>query len=137
MNFTFPIRVYYEDTDFSGIVYHARYLHFCERARTEALRSSGIWHTALLERDDPLVFAIRSMNCDWIQPAKIDDALTVETRFDGIKGARFHLSQQVSRNEQTLFKATVEAVCLAENGAPRRVPEDVKAKLLANAGPEE
>jgi len=125
MTFKFPVRVYYEDTDFSGIVYHARYLHFAERARTEALRACSISHTELLSRVEPLVFAIRNMNCDWESPARIDDELEVRTDFVTIKGARMHLQQSIWRGEDLLFSASVEAVCMSATGRPRRVPGDV------------
>ena len=79
--FTIDIRVYYEDTDFSGIVYHANYLKFFERGRTDALRQCGVTHTDLLSREAPLAFAVRKMGIDWVAPARIDDMLRVETIF--------------------------------------------------------
>ena len=97
--FTFPVRVYYEDTDFSGIVYHANYLKFMERARSEALRSCGITHAALLERDNPIVFAVRRMDTQWLAPARIDDALSIKTRFQRITGARLTLTQIIEHQD--------------------------------------
>ena len=128
-SFEIPIRVYYEDTDFSGIVYHANYLRFFERGRTDALRASGITHTALLARTPALVFAVRRMVTEWIVPAKIDDLLVVETTFDAIKGARMFLKQTIRRDSQALAVAEVEAVCLTEAGRPIRLPDDLVRKL--------
>ncbi len=129
------VRVYYEDTDFSGVVYHARYLHFFERGRTEALRAAGVSHTDLLAREEPLAFAVRKMNVFWKAPAKIDDLLVVETKFQSLRGARMELSQVINRDGVMLASAEVEAACMALSGAPRRLPEDVRARLL-NGSPE-
>lgn len=130
MTYILPIRVYYEDTDFSGIVYHARYLHFCERARTEALRACGVSHTNLLARAVPLVFAIRAMNSTWVAPARIDDALAVHTTFVRIAGARMVLDQSILRDKTVLFTAPVEAVCMTKDGRPRRVPADIRSLIF-------
>lgn len=127
--FTHPIRIYYEDTDFSGVVYHAAYLKFFERGRTEALRSSGVHHTDLLQRDEPLAFVVRKMTTEWIAPAKIDDMLDVRTRFAGARGARMFLTQEIWRADTLLARADVEAACMSLAGKPRRLPEDVAAKV--------
>jgi len=130
-DFKISVRVYYEDTDFSGIVYHANYLKFFERGRTEALRCCGITHSDLLAREAPLVFAVRKMNIDWIIPARIDDQLTVVTRFMKVHGARMGLDQVIYRsgegNDQVeeIAKAEVEAVCLSQSGRARRLPDDL------------
>jgi len=126
---TLPIRIYYEDTDFSGLVYHAAYLKFFERARTESLRSCGVTHTALLSRAKPLVFAVRKMTTEWRAPARIDDILEVRTVFVAVKGARMLLDQEIWRDETLIARAGVEAVCISLEGRPRRVPGDIVAKL--------
>ena len=95
--FAHPVRIYYEDTDFSGVVYHAAYLKFFERGRTEALRSCGVHHSELLARDEPLAFTIRKMTTEWLVPARIDDVLEVRTRFVMAKGARMGLRQEIWR----------------------------------------
>lgn len=118
-----PVRVYYEDTDFSGIVYHARYLHFFERGRTESLRALGIHHSELIASDDPIAFAVRSMQIDWIAPAKVDDALVVETLYRPNRGPRLIMGQAIKRGEQTLCKAELEAVIIDPNGRPKRPPK--------------
>ena len=127
--FLFPVRVYYEDTDFSGVVYHARYLHFFERGRTEALRECGVTHTELLARPEPLVFAVRKMTTEWIVPARVDDMLEVRTSFASVKGARMLLDQEIWRGETLLARAAVEAVCMTPGGKPRRLPADVAGKF--------
>ena len=127
---THTIRVYYEDTDFSGVVYHAAYLKFFERGRTEALRQLGVTHTELLARDEPLAFAVRKMTTEWISPAKIDDMLEVRTGFKAVKGARMLIGQEMWREEILIARAEVEAVCMSLSGRPRRLPPDVTAKFL-------
>jgi acyl-CoA thioester hydrolase len=129
MRFIFPVRVYYEDTDFSGVVYHARYLHFFERGRTEAIRECGVTHTDLLEREEPLAFAVRRMKIDWIVPARMDDLLEVRTEFAEAKGARMSLRQDLRRGETLLAAAEVEIACISRDGRARRLPEDVLAKF--------
>ncbi len=129
--FNHSVRIYYEDTDFSGVVYHAAYMKFFERGRTEALRSSGVHHSELLLRDEPLAFAVRKMTTEWIAPAKIDDVLEVRTRFTAAKGARMFLDQEIWREDALLARATVEAACMNLEGKPRRLPSDIAERLVA------
>ena len=126
-----PIRIYYEDTDFSGVVYHAAYLKFFERGRTEALRACGVHHSELLTRDEPLAFAVRKMTTEWLIPAKIDDLLEVRTRFVSAKGARMVLAQEIWREDALLARADVEAACMSVSGRPRRLPADVISRFIA------
>lgn len=128
-DFAITVRVYYEDTDFSGVVYHARYLQFFERARTEALRECGVTHTELLAREEPLAFAVRKMTTEWIAPAKIDDLLEVRSRFAEIKGARMFIDQEIWRGETLLARASVEAVSMTLAGRPRRLPPDLAQRF--------
>lgn len=130
--FRFSVRVYYEDTDFSGVVYHAAYLKFFERARTEALRACGIDHSALLARPEPIVFAVRQMTIDWLAPARIDDQLDVITTFKDVRGARMFLDQEIDRDTTRLARARVEAAVMTLAGRPRRLPAELKA--LINPG---
>lgn len=118
-----PVRVYYEDTDFSQIVYHARYLHFFERGRTESLRALGVHHSELINSDDPVAFAVRSMDIQWIRPARVDEALIVETVYRPNKGPRLRMDQAILRGEETLCTAKVEAVIIDPSGRPRRPPK--------------
>lgn len=129
--FSLPIRIYYEDTDFSGVVYHAAYLKFFERGRTEALRSCGVHHSEMLARDEPLAFAVRKMTTEWISPARIDDLLDVRTAFVSFKGARMLLEQEIRRDETLLARADVEAACMSLSGRPRRLPADIAERLSA------
>lgn len=131
--FLHTVRIYYEDTDFSGVVYHASYLRFFERGRTEALRESGVHHTELLKRAEPLAFAVRKMATEWIVPARIDDLLEVRTHFRDIRGARMLLDQEIRRGETLLARAEVEAVAMTLDGRPRRVPADVAQRLGGGA----
>lgn len=123
-----PVRVYYEDTDFSGIVYHARYLHFFERGRTDSLRCMGIHHSELAELERPLAFAVRRMNVEFVMAAKVDDALIVETRYRPSKGARLMIDQKLTRGEAVIATADVEAVCLGPGGRAVRPPKDLVAR---------
>jgi acyl-CoA thioester hydrolase len=119
-----PVRVYYEDTDFSGFVYHANYLKFCERGRSDLLRLLGIHHHALhwSGTDGAMGFVVRRMVCDFVKPARIDDLLEVETRITGLTGARLELDQRVLREEQLLFSGAVTAALVDAGGRPRRLP---------------
>lgn len=117
------VRVYYEDTDFTGVVYYANYLKFLERGRTDALRCAGVSHAEILKLDPPLGFAVRRINLDYLKPARIDDALTIETRFIAAKGARLVISQRVMAAGEVLVTADVEAACIDLEGRPRRLPK--------------
>jgi len=127
--FTLPIRIYYEDTDFSGVVYHARYLHFFERGRTESLRALGVNHTDLLTLGEPLAFAVRKMTTEWLAPARIDDLLEVRTRFLEACGARMTLAQEIGRGATLIARADVEAACMNLEGRPRRLPASLAARF--------
>ncbi len=127
--FRIVVRVYYEDTDFSGVVYHARHLQFFERGRTEALRSRGVSHTDLLARAEPLAFAVHKMTIEWRAPARIDNLLEVATVFGEIRGARMLIAQEIRREGSLIATAEVEAACMNLAGRARRLPIDVLARL--------
>jgi acyl-CoA thioester hydrolase len=118
-------RVYYEDTDFTGVVYHARYLHFFERGRTDYLRLSGVHHAALDagETGEKLAWIVRRMEIDFKSPARIDDVLTIETRTEAISGARIVMRQVILRGDKELATAKVEAALINNDGRPRRFPK--------------
>ena len=122
-----PVRVYYEDTDFSGIVYHANYLKFCERGRSDLLRLLGIAHREL-DRSG-LAFAVRRMTCDFLKPARIDDLLEVVTRVIELGGARLELAQSVQRGDAMLFTAEITLALIDASGRPRRLPEALAVSL--------
>jgi acyl-CoA thioester hydrolase len=121
----FQVRVYYEDTDFSGNVYHAAYLKFFERARTEFLRAQGVHHFELAR--EGLSFAVRSMQIDYEAAAHIDDLLTVETIVMGATGARLMLQQTVLRGETRLVEARLVVVAINRDGRAARLPKPVLA----------
>jgi acyl-CoA thioester hydrolase len=122
----FPIRVYYEDTDFSGNVYHAAYLHFFERARTEFLRSEGIHHSELAK--DGIAFAVRRMAIEFEGAAHIDDLLEVETTVLGLSGARLSLRQSIAREGMVLAHAEVVVVAI-RNGRATRMPRLIRERF--------
>lgn len=119
-------RVYYADTDFSGVVYHARYLEFLERGRSDFLRLAGVHHTELAEgkHGEKLVWVVRRMEIDFKAPAKIDDILTIDTRTERVSGARIFMAQQIRRGDEVLIEARVEAAIISESGRPRRFPKE-------------
>jgi acyl-CoA thioester hydrolase len=123
-----PLRVYYEDTDLAGIVYYANYLRFIERARTEWVRGLGIDQVAL-KTGQGIVFAVRRVVADYLAPARFDDTLEVETLPLAVTGARIVLRQEVWRGPERLFSAEVTLVALAADGAARRLPAELRARL--------
>lgn len=125
------VRVYYEDTDFSGVVYHASYLRFMERGRSDFLRLCGIHHSELdagLERER-LAFVVRHMDIDFLKPARIDDVLEIRTRCSHAHGARLVLEQTVERAGEVLIKSKVTAALVNAQGRPRRMPAELAARL--------
>lgn len=129
-----PVRVYYEDTDASGIVYHANYLRFIERARTDVLRCAGLDHRRMMDAEDSTAFAVRQMDIRFHAPARLDDALEVRTRFTELRGARIRAAQSVWRGEALLFEAQVEVAVLDGEGRARRIPAFVRDALAAYVG---
>lgn len=126
-------RVYYEDTDFSGLVYHARYLHFLERGRTDYLRCLGCEQSALIGFDDEgLVFVVHRMEIDFKSPARMDDVVTIFTRTDKAGGAKMVLSQEIRRGETLLVQAKVVIAVINRNGRPRRLPESLADAFLSH-----
>jgi acyl-CoA thioester hydrolase len=124
-------RVYYEDTDFSGIVYHARYLHFFERGRTDYLRLAGIHHAEIGDglHGERLVWIVRRMEIEFVSPARIDDVLEIATRVEEISGARIVMSQKIKCRDALVATARVEAAIVNGEGKPRRFPKDWIGKL--------
>lgn len=115
-----PVRVYYEDTDFTGVVYHANYVRYFERGRSDFLRAAGIGHAELLEADPPLAFVVAEMTLKFVKPARIDDALVVRTTYDTAKGVRLMISQTIERDGEVLCRAEVTAACIHLDGRPRK-----------------
>jgi acyl-CoA thioester hydrolase len=120
---SFPIRVYFEDTDAGGMVYHANYLRWAERARTEALREAGLPHKELVEREGAIL-VVRRVEVEYVRPARLDDAVTVETRVLAVRGATLVLDQRARKDGADLAVMRVELACLDRAGLrPRRIPE--------------
>jgi acyl-CoA thioester hydrolase len=119
-------RVYFADTDFTGVVYHARYLEFFERGRSDFLRLAGVHHNELAEgkHGEVLAWVVKRMEIDFRQPARIDDILTVETVTEDVSGARIFMAQKIKRGEEVLVTAKVEAAIIGGNGRPRRFPRE-------------
>ena len=119
-----PIRVYYEDTDAGGIVYHSVYVNYAERGRTEMLRAIGYDQSRLVEEEN-ILFAVRSMNVDFRRPAVLDDLLSVETRIKDIKGASFVMDQRVMREEELLVGLEVKIASISTEKRPMRTPKHI------------
>jgi acyl-CoA thioester hydrolase len=127
------LRVYYEDTDFSGLVYHANYLKFCERARSDWLRVAGVDQIAMSGVSTH--FVVRRMICDFLKPAKFDDILSIESRPVELKGARFEMAQRVLRGEDVVFTAAVTVAVIDGRGRPMRVSRELAEKFQLTAKP--
>ncbi|MFY9289342.1 MAG: tol-pal system-associated acyl-CoA thioesterase [Methylorubrum rhodinum] len=123
-----PLRVYYEDTDFSGFVYHASYLRFMERGRTELLRGLAGDQSEMHAEGAGIVFVVRKMNLDYLKPARMDDLIDVVTWSSELRGASMHLAQEVRRGDETLVRAEVVVACVRD-GRAIRLPEGLRAAL--------
>ena len=130
-----PVRVYYEDTDFSGAVYHASYLRFMERGRTNYLRLLGADQRALFEeteREAPgFAFVVRTMQIEFLKPARMDDVLEVVTETEEVRGASITLHQQVMRGDEVLIEAHVK-VAFVSGGRARPIPKPLRIAMRAD-----
>ncbi len=126
--FTFPVRVFYEDTDAAGIVYYANYLKFIERARTEMLRGIGLNHRSIFN-DHKLKFVVRRCVLDYLASARLDDLIEIHTKVVSIKGASLSIEQLVFHQRKKLLEAELKLACVSEFGAPRRLPPILRATL--------
>jgi len=125
MAHSFPLRVYYEDTDLAGIVYYANYLKFIERARTEMVTEAGI-DQAALKADSGVVFAVARIEADYLRPGKFQDDLCVLTEVARVTAARIVLDQKVCRGGEVLFASVVTLVALSGDGRPVRLPANIR-----------
>lgn len=133
----FAVRVYYEDTDFSGVVYHAKYLHFLERGRTEMLRDLGVDQVSLFAAEPSLGFAVARMEIDFRRAARMDDLLEIETRVAEVGGASLTLGQRLTRGADLLVEATVRIAVVSRGRAarlPRPLAELLRSRQAAAAG---
>lgn len=127
--FEWPVRVYYEDTDAGGVVYYANYLRFMERARTEWLRQLGFGQDALM-RESGIVFAVRRVEIEYLRPARLDDALMVETELEALSRVSLGFRQRILRAAAVLSEASVQVVCLdSEKFRPTAMPSDIRETL--------
>ncbi len=127
MTHRFAVRVYYEDTDMGGIVYHANYLRYIERARSEWVRQLGNDQNAM--RDGGLVWVVRRLEAEYLATAKFEDELVVETSINRLSPARLVVDQVVKRGDEEIFRAVVTAVCMTTAGKPVRLPAEIRALL--------
>jgi len=125
-----PIRIYYEDTDLSGVVYHANYLRYMERGRTEFFRLAGVTKMAMLEDAEPTAWTLRSASLEFFKPARLDDPLEVHTSCPILSGARMRADQKIYSGATLLAHGKVEACVMTLSGKPRRIPQAVREKLL-------
>lgn len=125
---THEYRVYYEDTDAGGIMYHGRYINWCERARAEYLRDIGLQSSTIFE-DTGVLFVVRHLEADYLKPAKLDQLLRVETSLKEMKNSSFILKQSIFCQDSVLFSMTVTIVCIDENARPVRIPDMVRTKI--------
>lgn len=134
-----PVRVYFEDTDFSGLVYHASYLRFCERGRSDFLRLLGSDHHRLITPEEgerePAAFVVRRIEIDFRKPARIDDVLEIITACAEVSAAALTLDQTVRRGEKALVTARVKVVLVSQSGKPLRLPEAVRGALTGRLPP--
>jgi len=132
---TMTVRVYYEDTDFTGIVYHANYLRYMERGRTNYLRLIGADHRALFEATEKeapgFAFVVRSMNIDWLKPAKMDDVLEISTTPEDVKGASITLKQQCRRGDELMCEASVRVAFISQ-GRAKPIPKPLRVAMKAD-----
>jgi acyl-CoA thioester hydrolase len=128
-SFTWPVRVYWEDTDAGGVVYYANYLRFLERARSEWLRALGVEQTELAERDGVL-FVVRRVEADYLAPARFNDLLQVICRLENLGRASIVMEQQVRRGDEVLLRARVKAACVqARDFRPAKIPPHVTQRF--------
>jgi acyl-CoA thioester hydrolase len=123
------VRVYYEDTDFTGMVYHANYLRFFERGRSDFLRDAGVSHQDLLAMEMPAAFTLTNVEVDYKRAAKVDDLLTIRTRSTGVKGVRMYFEQTCLRGNDVIAEGRITAVMIHADGRPMRPLKSVIAKL--------
>ena len=126
MTSVLPVRVSYEDTDFSGVVYHANYLRYFERGRTEALRAAGGSHAEMMDKDG-LAFTVTDLAIRYHRGARVDDELTVETTLTEMRGARMLFEQAVLKGDEVLATGRVTVACMTMDGRPRRIPGAMRA----------
>lgn len=122
-------RVYYEDTDAGGVMYHANHLKFTERGRTEYLRTLGFLNSDLMS-EEGVLFVVRRVEADYLKPARLDDLLIVQTALQTVKNTSFVMKQDIMRGEDHLFSMTVLLVCVSKDGKPVGIPAAIKEAFV-------
>ena len=129
MSHDFPVRIYYEDTDAGGVVYHANYLKFTERARTEFIRTLG-FECSTIEQKLGMIFVVRHISADYFAPARLDDSLVIKTSVDTVKNSSFVLKQSAHKGADMLFDSRVTLVCVdTTTFKPMKIPSPLRAVL--------
>ena len=130
-SYSFPVRVYYENTDAGGVVYHAEYLRFLERARTEWLRHLGFDHQGLA-RDHRVSLVVTSLAIDFVKPARLDETISIGVQLESLGKARCVFAQEIRREDEVLVRAKVTVACVAgESMKPAEIPEALRRKMEA------
>jgi len=127
MSHLFPVRVFYEDTDMGGVVYHANYLRYIERGRSDWVRQLGIDQNAM--KADGIVWVVRRVESDFLAPARFEDELMVETVATKVTTARLVMEQVVKHGDRVIFRAVVTAACMNAAGKPVRLPAEIRALM--------
>jgi acyl-CoA thioester hydrolase len=125
----FPVRIYYDDTDAGGVVYYANYLKFAERARTEYMRSLG-FENSKIRQDFGIIIVVKSVEADYLSPARLDDFLNIQTRLISVKNTSFVMEQKATRHDVCIFSMKIVLVCVNEDGRPSKIPEAVKTAFV-------
>lgn len=125
----YPVRIYYDDTDAGGVVYHANYLKLCERARTESLRHMGFENTKI-RAEHGAIIVVKSLEAEYLSPSKLDDLLTIQTRILSVKNTSFVMEQKAIRDNACIFSMNIVLVFINEEGRPTKIPDDVKTAFV-------
>jgi acyl-CoA thioester hydrolase len=125
----FPVRIYYEDTDISGLVYHANYLRYMERARSDWIGQLGMDQRGALENAARSFFVVRGLAIDYLKPAQLDDALVIQSSLTALGGASMTLQQSIWRAETQLIDATVRIAFVGGDGKPKRLPKPLREAM--------
>ncbi len=126
--FSFPVKVYYEDTDSGGVVYYANYLKFTERARTNMIQELG-FKLNQLKDDYDCLFIVKKVNCEYLQSTKLEDILEVHSKIIQVKNASFELEQNIFRDNKIIFQSNIIMVCVNTEGKPKKIPENIALLL--------
>ena len=126
--FSFPVRIYYEDTDSGGVVYYANYLKFTERARTNMIQDLGFTLNQLHD-DHDCIFIVKKVNCEYLQSAKLEDFLEIQSSIIQVKNASFELEQNILRDGKVIFQSNIIMVCVNSRGQPKKIPEKISSLL--------